>query len=168
MLLYIKGKEHGKLLYDSVVNGPFKYGAVEVPETQTTPASIRDRTYNDLIEQEKIHEACDIRETNTILQGLPQDIYNLMNYHTEAKEIWDRVKLFIQDGSREKTQGYAGGGERMAFLVDNGDTVTIGQASQEGTTTAIFQTDDLDVFDSDCDEAPLASAVLMAKPSAYD
>nr|GEV29070.1 retrovirus-related Pol polyprotein from transposon TNT 1-94 [Tanacetum cinerariifolium] len=121
--------------------------AVEVPETQTTPASIRDRTYDDLIEQEKIREACDIRETNTILQGLPQDIYNLMNYHTEAKEIWDRVKLFIHD---------------------NGDIITIGQASQEGTTTTIFQTVDLDVFDSDCDEAPLASAVLMAKPSAYD
>ncbi|GJV73648.1 hypothetical protein Tco_1493643 [Tanacetum coccineum] len=30
------------------------------------------------------------------------------------------------------------------------------------------RTDDLDAFDSDCDEAPSASAVLMAKLSAYD
>ncbi|GKA46203.1 retrovirus-related pol polyprotein from transposon TNT 1-94 [Tanacetum coccineum] len=58
--------------------------------------------------------------------------------------------------------------EHMAFLSDNGDTVTIGQASQEIPTLAIFQTDDLDAFDSDCDEAPSASAVLMAKLSAYD
>ncbi|GJS13525.1 reverse transcriptase domain-containing protein [Tanacetum coccineum] len=29
-------------------------------------------------------------------------------------------------------------------------------------------TNDLDAFDSDCDEAPLASVVLMAKLSAYD
>ncbi|GJT52193.1 retrovirus-related pol polyprotein from transposon TNT 1-94 [Tanacetum coccineum] len=31
-----------------------------------------------------------------------------------------------------------------------------------------FQTDDLDAFDSDCDEAPSASAVLMAKLFLYD
>ncbi|GJU03085.1 hypothetical protein Tco_1113423 [Tanacetum coccineum] len=50
MLLYIKGKEHGKLLYDSVINGPFKYGTVTVPGTQTTPATVRERTYDNVIE----------------------------------------------------------------------------------------------------------------------
>ncbi|GKC84919.1 hypothetical protein Tco_1140636, partial [Tanacetum coccineum] len=58
--------------------------------------------------------------------------------------------------------------EQMAFLADNGDTVTTGQESQEIPTPAIFQTDDLDSFDSNCDEAPSASAVVMAKLSAYD
>ncbi|GJU43478.1 hypothetical protein Tco_1200744 [Tanacetum coccineum] len=58
--------------------------------------------------------------------------------------------------------------EHMAFLVDNGDTIIIGQTSQELTTTTIFQTDDPDTFDSDCDEAPSTSAILMAKLSAYD
>ncbi|GJX50154.1 hypothetical protein Tco_0276999 [Tanacetum coccineum] len=58
--------------------------------------------------------------------------------------------------------------EQMEFLADNKDTVTIGQESQEILTLAIFQTDDLDAFDSDCDEAPSASVVLMAKLSAYD
>ncbi|GJS89254.1 hypothetical protein Tco_0771890 [Tanacetum coccineum] len=29
MLLYIKGREHGKLLVDSVLNGPFQYGAMD-------------------------------------------------------------------------------------------------------------------------------------------
>ncbi|GKA51096.1 hypothetical protein Tco_0744292 [Tanacetum coccineum] len=37
-----------------------------------------------------------------------------------------------------------------------------------GIQHAIFQTDDLDAFNSDCDEAPSPSAVLMAKLSAYD
>ncbi|GJT84068.1 hypothetical protein Tco_1058410 [Tanacetum coccineum] len=58
--------------------------------------------------------------------------------------------------------------EQMAFLEDNRDAVTTGQGSQELTTQAIFQTDDLDAFDSNCDEAPSASVVLMAKLSAYD
>nr|GEY97580.1 hypothetical protein [Tanacetum cinerariifolium] len=34
MLLYIKGKEHGKQRYDSIINRPFKYGTVEVPQNQ--------------------------------------------------------------------------------------------------------------------------------------
>nr|GEW44237.1 hypothetical protein [Tanacetum cinerariifolium] len=58
--------------------------------------------------------------------------------------------------------------EKMAFLADNGDLVIPAQASQEIPTPTAFQTDDLDAFDSDCDEAPSASVVLMAKLSTYD
>ncbi|GJU96853.1 hypothetical protein Tco_1321609 [Tanacetum coccineum] len=46
--------------------------------------------------KEKILEECDIRATNIVLQGLPPDVYILMNHHTEAKEIWDRIKLLIE------------------------------------------------------------------------
>ncbi|GKD61956.1 hypothetical protein Tco_1299465, partial [Tanacetum coccineum] len=46
--------------------------------------------------------------------------------------------------------------EQLAFLADNGDTVIPAQASQEIISLAAFQTDDLDAFDSDCDDVPLA------------
>ncbi|GJW65551.1 hypothetical protein Tco_0117435 [Tanacetum coccineum] len=55
MLLYIKGKEHGKLLVDSVLNGPFQYGTMVEPGNETTPETIRARTYADLTYEEKIH-----------------------------------------------------------------------------------------------------------------
>ncbi|GKA49978.1 hypothetical protein Tco_0743051 [Tanacetum coccineum] len=55
-----------------------------------------------------------------------------------------------------------------AFLADNGDIVIPAQASQEIPSPAAFQTDDLDAFDSDCDDAPSAKAVLMANLSSYD
>ncbi|GKC51298.1 hypothetical protein Tco_1074043 [Tanacetum coccineum] len=58
--------------------------------------------------------------------------------------------------------------EQLAFLADNGDTITPAQASQKILTPAAFQTDDLDAFDSDCDDAPSAKAVLMANLSSYD
>ncbi|GJS70896.1 hypothetical protein Tco_0703737 [Tanacetum coccineum] len=96
MLLYIKGKKNGKLLVDSVLNGPFKCGTITLPETQTTPATVRDRRYDELTDVENIHEFCDLEATNIVLQGLPQDIYNLVNHHEEAKDIWDRVKLLIE------------------------------------------------------------------------
>ncbi|GKA64404.1 hypothetical protein Tco_0764010, partial [Tanacetum coccineum] len=81
----IKGKENRKLLIDSVLNG-----------TATTPIIVRKRRYDELTDAEKLHEACDIKETNIVLQGLPQDIYNLVNHHEEAKHIWDRAKLLIK------------------------------------------------------------------------
>ncbi|GJW21559.1 reverse transcriptase domain-containing protein [Tanacetum coccineum] len=269
---YIRGKEHGKDLFDSVINGPFKYGTVEVPE--------------------KIHEECDIRATNIVLQGLSPDVYTLVNHHTDAKEIWDIVKLLIEmvhhqsyqapalhqqspasflqldaglvvpsflpsddpiaclnkamafisiafasrylpTNNKLRTSGARGNAtgsgvnknletntanqekvvrcyncqgeghmarpctklkrpknlewfkekmllaqaleaevvsdeEQMAFLADNKERIATGQDTQELTTTAIFETNDLDAFDSDYDEAPSASAVLMAKLSTYD
>nr|GEW00006.1 hypothetical protein [Tanacetum cinerariifolium] len=63
----------------------------EFPGTLTTPATVRDRTYDSLTNVEKTREACDIIATNIVLQGLPQDIYNLVNYHAKAKDIRDRV-----------------------------------------------------------------------------
>ncbi|GKB85775.1 hypothetical protein Tco_0958047 [Tanacetum coccineum] len=42
MLLYIKGKEHDKLLVDSNLNGPFQYETVVEPGNETTPAMIWD------------------------------------------------------------------------------------------------------------------------------
>ncbi|GKD15854.1 hypothetical protein Tco_1205012 [Tanacetum coccineum] len=58
--------------------------------------------------------------------------------------------------------------EQLAFLADNGDTVIPAQASQEIISLAAFQADDLDAFDSDCDDVPSAKAVLMANLSSYD
>ncbi|GJX07637.1 hypothetical protein Tco_0195569 [Tanacetum coccineum] len=58
--------------------------------------------------------------------------------------------------------------EQLEFLADPGDRVKSGPNTQTLPTTAIFKTDDLDAFDSDCDEAPSTRAVLMAKLSSYD
>ncbi|GKB86702.1 hypothetical protein Tco_0958974 [Tanacetum coccineum] len=52
MLLYIKGKEHAKLLVDSVLNGSFQYGTWVEPGNETTLATIRAHTYADLTNEE--------------------------------------------------------------------------------------------------------------------
>ncbi|GJX12474.1 retrovirus-related pol polyprotein from transposon TNT 1-94 [Tanacetum coccineum] len=51
---------------------------------------------------------------------------------------------------------------------DNGDIVIPAQASQEILTPAAFQTDDLDAFDSNCDDVPSTKTILMANISSYD
>ncbi|GJY87384.1 hypothetical protein Tco_0502012 [Tanacetum coccineum] len=300
MLLYIRGKENGKLLVDSVLNGPFKYGTVTVPGTPTTPATVRDRIYDELTDAEKIREGCDIKAKNipewskfVTDMKLAKDLHNtnfdhlygyLRQHEAHAKEVhltrqrfFDPIALvakthhfylsytnqshyhqqlspfaqqhysppvtayqpqdvhhssvvhhqsyqapphqqpqasfpqldsvlvvisflptndpiaslnkemdfisttFIQG---RQNQGYATNGARSNATTigvnKTGGTNTIGQAKvircyncqEEGhmeiPTLATFQTDDLDAFDSDCDEAPSASVVLMAKLSSYD
>ncbi|GJS68944.1 hypothetical protein Tco_0683509 [Tanacetum coccineum] len=93
------------------------YIRVEVPGTPTTATYMRERTYKYLTDKEKIQEECDIRATNIMLQGLPLDVYNLVNHHTVAKEIWDQVKLLIK-GTKLSLQ------ERESKLYDEFDRFT--------------------------------------------
>ncbi|GJZ36105.1 retrovirus-related pol polyprotein from transposon TNT 1-94 [Tanacetum coccineum] len=43
-----------------------------------------------------------IRATNILLQGLPKDIYSLINHYTDAKDIWDNVKLLLEGSELTK------------------------------------------------------------------
>ncbi|GKG29330.1 hypothetical protein Tco_0416695, partial [Tanacetum coccineum] len=56
--------------------------------------------------------------------------------------------------------------EQLAFLVDQG--ILDGQAAQTTIPNNVaFQTEDLDAYDSDCDDVSNAKAVLMANLSNY-
>ncbi|GKF45883.1 hypothetical protein Tco_0135685, partial [Tanacetum coccineum] len=45
---------------------------------------------------ESIQAYCDMKATNSILQGLLVNIYSLVNHHRVAKELWERVQLLMQ------------------------------------------------------------------------
>ncbi|GKC13615.1 hypothetical protein Tco_1010397 [Tanacetum coccineum] len=56
-----------RLLVDLVLNGPFQYGTIVEPGNETTSATVRARTYTDLIDEEKIRESVDIKAINIVL-----------------------------------------------------------------------------------------------------
>ncbi|GJZ51730.1 hypothetical protein Tco_0606245, partial [Tanacetum coccineum] len=62
----------------------------------------RPRVYSDLSQDEKDRYNADIRATNIILQGLPKDIYSLINHYTDAKDIWDNVKMLLEGSELTK------------------------------------------------------------------
>nr|GEW22682.1 Gag-Pol polyprotein [Tanacetum cinerariifolium] len=84
IILYIKGKENGKLLVDSVLNGPFQYGTMVELGNETNPATIRPRTYADLRDKENICESVDIKETNIVLQAKAILMANLSFYYSDV------------------------------------------------------------------------------------
>ncbi|GJT25319.1 hypothetical protein Tco_0895256 [Tanacetum coccineum] len=89
MELYMQNREHGRMILESVENGPLIWPTVE------ENGIIRTKKYAELSVAEKIQADCDMKATNIILQGLPADIYSLMNHHRVAKDLWERVQLLI-------------------------------------------------------------------------
>ncbi|GKC59762.1 hypothetical protein Tco_1087360 [Tanacetum coccineum] len=91
MELYIENQENRRMILNSLQNGPLVWPTV-VEEDGTT----RTKKYEELSIAEKLQANCDLKATNIILQGLPPDVYAIVNHHKVAKDIWDRVKLLMQ------------------------------------------------------------------------
>nr|GEY64491.1 integrase, catalytic region, zinc finger, CCHC-type, peptidase aspartic, catalytic [Tanacetum cinerariifolium] len=62
----------------------------------------RPRVYSDLTPEEKHRYNADIWAINILLQGLPKDIYTLINHYTDAKDIWDNVKMLLEGSELTK------------------------------------------------------------------
>ncbi|GJQ93868.1 retrovirus-related pol polyprotein from transposon TNT 1-94 [Tanacetum coccineum] len=90
MELYMQNREHGRMILESVEHGPLFWPTVE------ENGVIRTKKYAELSAAEKIQANCDMKATNIILQGLPADIYSLVNHHRVAKDLWERVQLLMQ------------------------------------------------------------------------
>ncbi|GJS47982.1 hypothetical protein Tco_0598103 [Tanacetum coccineum] len=90
MELYKQNREHERMILESVENGPLIWPTIEENRV------IRIKKFVELSTTEKIQADCDMKETNIILQGLPDDIYSLVNRHKVAKDLWERVQLLMQ------------------------------------------------------------------------
>nr|GEU36301.1 retrovirus-related Pol polyprotein from transposon TNT 1-94 [Tanacetum cinerariifolium] len=140
--------------------------------------------------------------------GLPADVYSLVNHHRVTKDLWERVQLLMQGGNNsgqqrvvkcfnyqeechmarqypkpkrkrdvtwfrdkvllveEQGSGKVLNEEESKFLADPG--VEEGSVTQMVIThNTAYQADDLDTYDSDCDDFSTAKAVLMANLSSY-
>nr|GFB35294.1 integrase, catalytic region, zinc finger, CCHC-type, peptidase aspartic, catalytic [Tanacetum cinerariifolium] len=101
--LYCQAKDNGVNMLMSIDEGPYKLGTFRetlAKSTEGTPqfGQERPRVYSDLNSEEKDRYNANIWATNILLQGLPKDIYTLINHYTNAKDIWDNVKMLL-DGS---------------------------------------------------------------------
>ncbi|GKA57686.1 hypothetical protein Tco_0756874 [Tanacetum coccineum] len=105
--LYCRGKENGVNILKSIDEGPFQMGTfwetlAEGTEGGPHLGPERPRVYSDLSPEDKERYNADIRATNILLQGLPKDIYSLINHYTDAKDIWDNVKMLLEGSELTK------------------------------------------------------------------
>ncbi|GKA85782.1 hypothetical protein Tco_0807436, partial [Tanacetum coccineum] len=90
MELYMQNREHRRMILELVKNDPLIWPTIE--ENGVT----KTKKYAELSAAEKIQADCDMKTTNIIPQGLPTDIYSLVNHHRVAKDLWERVQLLMQ------------------------------------------------------------------------
>ncbi|GJT97175.1 hypothetical protein Tco_1092693 [Tanacetum coccineum] len=98
--LYCRGKENGIYILQSIDHGLFELGTTRdtlgtTPEGGVLLGPERPRTYDDLNDNDKKRFDANVCATNIVLQGLPKDIYKLINHNIETKAIWDNVKKFV-------------------------------------------------------------------------
>ncbi|GJW13787.1 hypothetical protein Tco_0017920 [Tanacetum coccineum] len=87
MKLYMQNREHGRMILESVENGV-----------------TRTKKYEELSATEKIQADCNLKATNIILQGLPSDVYSLVNHNKVSKDLWERIQLLMQGISLTKQE----------------------------------------------------------------
>nr|GEW87290.1 hypothetical protein [Tanacetum cinerariifolium] len=78
--LIFKRKKHGRMMFDSIDNGPLT----------------RPMKYSELTKAQQLQDDCDVQATNIILHIIPPDVYALVNHQEAGKDIWDRVKLLMK------------------------------------------------------------------------
>ncbi|GKB14880.1 retrovirus-related pol polyprotein from transposon TNT 1-94 [Tanacetum coccineum] len=98
MELYMMNRQHGRMILESIENGPLIWPTIE--ENGVT----RPKKYSELSATEAIQADCDIKATNIILQGLPPEVYALVSNHKVAKELWERIQLLMQGTSLTKQE----------------------------------------------------------------
>nr|GEZ03876.1 hypothetical protein [Tanacetum cinerariifolium] len=90
MELYMQNREHGRMILESIEHGLLIWPMIV--ENGVT----RKKKYEELSATEKIQADCDLKATSIILQGLPSDVYSLVNHHRSP-----------QYGSIHPTQHYS-------------------------------------------------------------
>nr|GEZ87350.1 hypothetical protein [Tanacetum cinerariifolium] len=91
-------KDNGVNILKSIDEGLFKMGTFRelLAEGALYLGPERDRVFADLTPEENERFKADIHVMNILLQGLPKDIYTLINHYTDAKDIWDNVKMLLE------------------------------------------------------------------------
>ncbi|GKA54740.1 retrovirus-related pol polyprotein from transposon TNT 1-94 [Tanacetum coccineum] len=73
MELYMQNREHGRMILELVEHGPLIWPTIEENGMTST------KKYEELSATKKIQADCDLKATNIILQGLPTNVYSLLD-----------------------------------------------------------------------------------------
>ncbi|GKE15281.1 retrovirus-related pol polyprotein from transposon TNT 1-94 [Tanacetum coccineum] len=100
LLRYAKSIPNGKLIYNSILNGPYVKRMIpepgdpdhEVPVNET----FHEQTDEELTEKELKQVEVDDQAIQTILLGLPEDIYAAVDSCETAQEIWLHVQQMMK------------------------------------------------------------------------
>ncbi|GKC64500.1 hypothetical protein Tco_1097098 [Tanacetum coccineum] len=91
LLRYAKSRPNGKLIYNSIINGPYVRRMIPKPSDAAravpVPETFHEQTDDELTKAEIKQMEADDQAIQTILLGLPEDIYAVVDCCETAQEI---------------------------------------------------------------------------------
>nr|GEV13940.1 integrase, catalytic region, zinc finger, CCHC-type, peptidase aspartic, catalytic [Tanacetum cinerariifolium] len=95
LLRYAKSRPNGKFNHNSIINGPYVRRMIPEPGDPNRKVPVNEtfhvQTYDELTEKELKQIEADDQAIQTILLGLPEDIYAAVDSCETAQKIWLRV-----------------------------------------------------------------------------
>nr|GFA45618.1 hypothetical protein [Tanacetum cinerariifolium] len=108
LLWYAKSKPNGKLIHNSILNGPYVRQMIPEPGDANREVTVTEtfhvQTDDELTEKELKQIEADDQAIQTILLGLPEDIYVAVDSCENAQEIWLREVDELKAERLAKTQ----------------------------------------------------------------
>nr|GEZ45371.1 hypothetical protein [Tanacetum cinerariifolium] len=109
LLPYTKSRPNRKLIYNSIINGPYVRCMILEPgdavRTILVPETFHEQTDGELTKAKIKQMEADDQANQTILLSLPEDIYADVDSCETAQEIWLRVQQMMKGsdiGTQEK------------------------------------------------------------------
>nr|GEV87598.1 hypothetical protein [Tanacetum cinerariifolium] len=100
LLRYAKSRPNGKLIHNSIINGPYVRRMIPEPGDTNWEVPVNEtfhvHTNDELTEKELKQIEDDDQAIQTILLGLPEDIYAAVDSCETAQEIWLRVQQMMK------------------------------------------------------------------------
>nr|GEY65197.1 hypothetical protein [Tanacetum cinerariifolium] len=102
LLRYDKSRPNGKLIHNSILNGPYVRKMIPEPGDANRNINITEtshlQTDDELSDKELKQIEADDQAIQTILHGLPEVIYAVVDSCKTAQEIWLRVQQMMKGG----------------------------------------------------------------------
>nr|GEV16001.1 integrase, catalytic region, zinc finger, CCHC-type, peptidase aspartic, catalytic [Tanacetum cinerariifolium] len=141
LLRYAKSRPNGKLIHNSIINGPYVRRMIPEPGDTNQEVLVNEtfhvQTDDELTEKELKKIEADDQAIRTILLGLPEDIYAAVDSCETAQEIWLRVKQMMKGSDIEIQEKKA---NNLKFLNNL-------QPEWSRHVTIVYQTRDLHTVD---------------------
>ncbi|GJQ90355.1 hypothetical protein Tco_0001494 [Tanacetum coccineum] len=100
LLCYAKSRPNEKLIYNFIINGPYVRRMIPEPgdaaRAVLVPETFDEQTGDQLTEAKIKQMEADDQAIQTILLGLPKDVYDVVDSCETSKEIWLRVQQMMK------------------------------------------------------------------------
>nr|GEU75473.1 hypothetical protein [Tanacetum cinerariifolium] len=101
IIIYARSRPNGKMIADSIENGPYIRRMIATPREPDlhvlVPESFHEQIDEELTETDIKRMDVDDQAIQTILFGLPKDIYAAVDSCETGKEIWERVRQMMKE-----------------------------------------------------------------------